>query len=124
VLVSEFLPTFDVTDEIGTVGAADIPTTWRALLDADLIEVGQRRPLVALLGAVRILPELVWQQLHGEHPPAEPACLTLRDITELPMSEGGWLLLGERPEEEIAFGLVGRFWRPVIQFAEVDAAAF
>jgi hypothetical protein len=122
--VDEFLPTFDVSDEIGTVVAADTATTWGALMDADLIEVGKRRPLVALLGAVRVLPDLVWQRLHGEHPPTAPARLTLRDTTKLPISEGGCVLLGERPEEEIAFGLVGKFWRPVIQFAEVDAAAF
>src|ERR1019366_5908469 len=122
--VDEFLATFDFSDEIQTVVAADTATTWRALMDADLIEVGRQRPLVALLGAARILPELVWQRLHGEHPPAAPARPMLRDTTKLPMSEGGWVLLGERPQEEIAFGLVGKFWRPVIQFAEVDAAAF
>ena len=123
-LVDEFLPTFDVSDEIGTVVAADIATTWRALIDADLIEVGQRRPLVALLGAARILPELVWQRLHGEHPAEAPASMTLREITKLPMGEGGWVLLGECPEQGIAFGLVGKFWRPVIEFAKVDAAMF
>lgn len=109
--VDEFLSTFDVSDEIGTVVAADTATTWRALMDTDLVEVGRQRPLVALLGAVRILPGLVWQDLHGEHPPAEPARLTLRDTTKSPMSEGGWVLLGERPEAEIAFGLVAKFWR-------------
>jgi hypothetical protein len=46
-LVDEFLPVFDVSDEIRTVVAADVATTWGALTDADLIEVGQRRPLVA-----------------------------------------------------------------------------
>jgi hypothetical protein len=40
------------------------------------------------------------------------------------MSGGGWVLLGERPPEEIALGLVGKFWRPVIEFADVDAQAF
>ena len=40
------------------------------------------------------------------------------------MSGGGWVLLGERPEEEIALGLVGKFWRPVIKYAQVDAATF
>lgn len=123
-LVDEFLPTFDVSDQIGTVVSADAATTWGALMDTDLVEVGRQRPLVALFGAVRILPDLVWQRLHGEHPPAEPAGLTPRHTAELPMSEGAWVLLGERPEEEIAFGLVGKFWRPVIQFAEIDAAAF
>ncbi len=33
------------------------------------------------------------------------------------------MLLGERPPDEIALGLVGKFLRPVIEFAEVDAWA-
>lgn len=120
----EFLPVYDVSDEVATAVAADNATTWDALMDADLIEVGRQRPLVTLLGAVRILPDLVWQRLHGEHPPAAPERLTLRDTTKLPMSGGGWVLLGERPPEEIALGLVGKLWRPVIEFADVDAGAF
>ena len=44
-LVDEFLPDFDFSDEIGTVVAADPATTWNALMEADLIEVGRRRPL-------------------------------------------------------------------------------
>jgi hypothetical protein len=122
-LVDEFLPVYDVSDEVATVVEADTATTWDALMDVDLIEVGRRRPLVALLGAVRILPDLLWQRLHGESAPA-PERLTLRDTTELPMSGGGWVLLGERPPDEIALGLVGKFWRPVIEFADVDPGAF
>jgi len=123
-LVDEFLPTFDFSDTIETTVAADRARTWRALTEADLIEVGRSRPLVGLLGGVRILPELVWQRLHGEHPPTVPDRLTLHDTTKLPMRDGGWVLLGERPEEELALGLVGKFWRPVIEYAEVDATAF
>jgi hypothetical protein len=123
-LADEFLPVYDVSDEVATVVASDVRTTWDALMDADLIEVGRQRPLVAALGAVRILPDLVWQRLHGEHPPAAPERLTLRDTTKLPMSGGGWVLLGERPPEEIALGLVGKFWRPVIEFAQVEANEF
>jgi hypothetical protein len=123
-LVDEFLPEFDVSDEIETVVAADVATTWSTLIEADLIEVGKRRPFVFLLGAVRILPEIVWQLLHGEQPIGRPERLTLRDTTKLPVARGGWTLLGERPEEEIALGLVGKFWRPVIEYAQVDAAAF
>jgi hypothetical protein len=33
-------------------------------------------------------------------------------------------LLDERPGEEIALGLVGKFWRPVIEYAEVPADRF
>ena len=35
------------------------------------------------------------------------------------MKNGGWVLLGTRPQDEIALGLVGTFWRPVIEFADV-----
>jgi hypothetical protein len=122
-LVDDFLPAFDVSDQVAVLVDADVQTTWEALMNADLIEVARRRPLVGLLGAVRILPDLVWQRLHGAHPPA-PERLTLGDTTKLPMSGGGWVLLGERPEEEIALGLVGKFWRPVIEFSEVDATSF
>jgi hypothetical protein len=123
-LADEFLPVYDVSDEVAAVVQADVQTTWDALIDADLIEVGRQRPLVALLGAVRALPDLVWQRLHGEHPPAAPERLTLRDTTKLPMSGGGWVLLGERPPEQIALGLVGKFWRPAIDFAQVEASMF
>lgn len=124
VLVDEFLPVYDFSDTIETVVRADVARTWRALTEADLIEVGRKRPLVGLLGAVRVLPDLVWQRLHGEHPPAAPERLTLRDTTKLPMGGGGWVLLDERPEEEIALGLVGKFWRPVIEYADVDVTTF
>jgi hypothetical protein len=41
-----------------------------------------------------------------------------------PPTEGGWVLLAERPGEAIALGLVGKFWRPVIQYAEVTGEGF
>lgn len=124
VLVDEFLPVFDMSDELAVVVDADTEATWAALLDADLIEVGRRRPLVGVLGALRVLPQIASELLHGERPAAAPERLGLRDLTGLPAAAGGWILLGERPGEEIALGLVGKFWRPVIEYAEIDAAAF
>jgi hypothetical protein len=123
-LVDELLPVFDVSDELAVVVDADTEKTWAALTSADLIEVGRRRPLVGVLGALRVLPEIVAHLLHGEAPPAAPARLTLRDTAELPANGGGWILLGERPGEELVLGLVGKFWRPVIQYADVDADRF
>jgi hypothetical protein len=102
---------------------ADVTTTWGALMDVDLIEVGRKRPLVAVLGALRMLPDLVGHLLHGEapqHPPERRLC----DLTNIPIFDGGWVLLGERAQDEIAIGLVGKFWRPVIEFAKVSAADF
>lgn len=123
-LAEEFLPVFDVSDEVALVVDADSTATWQALMDADLIEVGRRRPLVGLLGAVRVLPELVIHLLHGERPPAAPPSARLRDLADLPATSGGWVLLGERPGEEIALGLVGKFWRPVIEYADVAPERF
>lgn len=123
-LTEDLLPVFDVHDEVATVVAADTATTWAALIDCDLIEVGRRRPLVGTLGALRALPQIAADLLHGERPAGPPDRLTLRDTTRLPVADGGWLLLGEVPGEEIALGLVGRFWRPVIEYAHLDAAAF
>ena len=123
-LVDDVLPVYGVSDGVATVVDADVATTWDALMDVDLIEVGRRRPLVAALGALRILPELVTHLLHGEAPPRAPEQLRLRDMPTVPQDQGGWILLGERPRDEIALGLVGRFWRPVIVYAKVAPEAF
>lgn len=123
-LADDLLPVYDVSDGVAVVVDADPATTWEALLDADLLEVGRLRPMVGVLGATRMLPELVSQVLHGEQPPAAPDSLRLRDLAELSPEEGGWILLGERPGEEIALGLVGKLWRPVIEYASVGAEEF
>lgn len=120
----EFLPTYDVSDSVAVVADAAPEETWDALMDVDLIAVGRHKPLVGLLGGIRMLPELAAHLLHGERPPAAPERMRLRDLATLPASDGGWVLLGERPEETIALGLVGRFWRPVIAFREVDRDSF
>src|SRR5436190_6318830 len=123
-LVDEFLPVYDVSDAVATIVTADTASTWNALMEVDLIDVGRKRPIIAALGALRLLPEVVGHFLHGEMPPQPPKRLRLRDMTALPVGEGGWVLLGERPGDEIALGLVGKFWRPVIEFAKVSAGEF
>ena len=123
-LADEFLPSYDVSDEVATVVHADRAAVWDALMAADLIELGRRAPLVGVLGAVRVLPELVAHLLHGERPPKAPETMRLRDMAELPRAQGGWIPLGERPGEQLALGLVGKFWRPVIEYADVSAADF
>ncbi len=120
----EFLPTYDVSDSVAVVVDACPAETWQALMDVDLIELGRHRPLVGVLGGMRMVPELVSQLLRGERPPAVPERLRLRDTASLPAADGGWALLGERPGEALALGLVGRFWRPVIAFKAVDRDGF
>jgi hypothetical protein len=110
----EFLPVYDVSDAVATVADADPGTAWRALVDVDLLKVGREAPMVGMLGALRMLPEIIGHLLHGEPPGKPPESMRLRDLPSLPMYEGGWILLGEREGHEIALGLVGKFWRPVM----------
>jgi hypothetical protein len=120
-LADEFLPVYDVSDAVATVADADPEVAWRAILDVDLLKLGREAPVVGMLGALRMLPELVGHLLHGERPAKPPESMRLRDLPSIPMYEGGWILLGERPGEEIALGLVGKFWRPVIEFARITS---
>ena len=78
--------------------------------------------MVGVLGALRMLPEIVGHLLHGERPAKPPESMRLRDLPSLPMYQGGWILLGERAGHEIALGLVGKFWRPVIEWAPITSA--
>jgi hypothetical protein len=122
-LADVFLPVYDVSDAVAAVVEADRERAWQALLEVDLLKLGREAPLVGMLGALRMLPEVVGHLLHGERPAKPPESMRLRDLPSIPMYEGGWILLGERPGEEIALGLVGKFWRPVIEFARIRGAA-
>jgi hypothetical protein len=96
-LADAFLPVYDVSDAVATVADADRETAWQALLDVDLLTLGREAPVVGMLGALRMLPEIVGHLLHGERPAKPPASMRLQDLPSIPMYEGGWLLLGERP---------------------------
>ena len=75
----EFLATYDVSDAVAVVVGADAAATWATLTEVDLIELGRHRPLVGVLGALRLLPELIGHLLHGEPPAAAPQRMRLRD---------------------------------------------
>jgi len=124
VFADDFLPVYDVSDEVATVVDAEPQVVWEALMDVDLLDVGKRVPLAGVLGALRMLPEIVSHLLHGERPPHAPESMRLSELAQLQPEQGGWILLGERPGEEIALGLVGKFWRPVIEYAQVSPASF
>jgi hypothetical protein len=73
-----------------------------------------RTPLLAFSMWIRGLPER-WS---GKVTPPLP---------RLVVADGGlpgWLILGERPDREIAFGAVGKFWLPVIEWRDVAQAEF
>lgn len=122
-LVDKLMPVYDVSDGVATVVEADRATTWGALMEVDLIDVGRKRPWVAVLGALRILPDIVSHLLHGELPDHPPEHLRLSQLATLPPDQGGWVLLGRHEEDEIALGLVGKFWKPVIEYGRPSSLA-
>ena len=73
-------------------------------MEADLIDVGRQRRAVGMLAALRALPEIVTRLLHGESLPSTPDSLRLRDSAKVPPAQGGWVLLDERPNDEIVLG--------------------
>ena len=77
-LAEEFLPVFDVSDAVATVVESDRGTAWETLLDVDLLNLGREAPLVGMLGALRMLPEVVGHLLHGERPAEPPESMRLR----------------------------------------------
>ncbi|MGB0096507.1 MAG: hypothetical protein WBP81_28715 [Solirubrobacteraceae bacterium] len=79
-LADEFLPVHDVSDAVATVADADRETTWRALLGVDLLQVGREAPMVGMLGALRMLPEIIGHLLSGEPPAKPPESMPLRDL--------------------------------------------
>jgi hypothetical protein len=79
-LAEDFLPVYDVSDAVATAADADRETAWRALLDVDLLKLGREAPAVGMLGALRMLPEIVGHLLHGERPAKPPASMRLRDL--------------------------------------------
>jgi hypothetical protein len=62
-LAEDFLPVYDVSDAAAVVVDADREVAWQSLLDVDL---------VGMLGALRMLPEVVGHLLHGERPAKPP----------------------------------------------------
>ena len=118
------LPEYDVSDEVAVTVAAPPERTFDALMDVDLIELGRNRPLIGMLGALRLLPDMLSHALHGDAIERPPERMRLIDTADHPPDEGGWTLLTHEPGTAIALGLVGRFWRPVIEYARVTADEF
>lgn len=112
-ILDEQLPGYDVSMTKHRVVAASPEITWQAARDLDFMTA--RTPLTGLSMWARALPA----RLRGQARPA-PASLRLAQGEGLP----GWLSLGERHGEEIAFGAVGVFWQATPSWRAVPPAEF
>jgi hypothetical protein len=111
-LIEAAMSQFDVIIAEHIIVDADNAATFEAAKSLDFLSV--RTPLLTASMFIRGLPA----RLHGKQPVVQQLLLT--DAMGLP----GWLLLGERPGSEIAFGAVGTFWRPTIDWRDVPQADF
>jgi len=107
------LPSYDVVLAVHKIVDADLATTFAAARDLDFLTV--RTPLLDTAMWLRGLPDRL---RHRTAPPL--AKLTLADGAGLP----GWLSLGVRQDNELAFGAVGRFWQANIEWRDVPLAEF
>src|SRR5262245_22217531 len=110
-LIDELMPRFDEVERHERLVRAAPDAVWAALWRVDLLSSPLVRWLLMLRGAPSAL-------LHP-HRPARRRTVTLRQVLE-----HGFVLLGERPEREVALGLVGRFWTLRGERLTVDAPGF
>lgn len=108
------LPTYDMVLTEHRVVGAEVDTLFATARDFDFLTV--RSPLVTAMMTARALPN----RLRGK--PLE-APTHLRLASE-PGALPGWLLLGQVPGRELAFGAVGRFWTADIEWRPTEPADF
>jgi hypothetical protein len=112
-IIESTMPTYDAVIVEHVVVAADPATTFAAARTLDLLTV--HSPLLDLSMWLRGLPA----RLTGKAPPVLPELVIGPD-----MGLPGWTYLGQRPNREIAFGAVGRFWQPAIEWLDVPINDF
>ncbi|WP_199433737.1 hypothetical protein [Qaidamihabitans albus] len=115
-LADRFAPRYDVIQAEHLIVNAEPAQAYAATRELDFTDI--RRPLVTAAMWVRALPQRWRQRKQG--PPRQPSRMTFDDMA----TGSDWVILGERPGCEIAAGVTGRFWRPVVQWRHVDAEAF
>jgi hypothetical protein len=115
-LLDDWLPSFDVSASYAARVAAPPEWVYACLRTADLSRWGLARALVALrtLPALAVAPRESWPRLVERR---------RRPLTLDALLAGGFVLLGERPGEELVLGTVGQFWRarggPSVTSAEI-----
>jgi hypothetical protein len=121
-LIDRMMPSYDAVRTEHRIIPGAIATVYGATRRADFIRAWRESVAVRVLFAARGIGEraisLFARREHREPPP--PQSMRLADMP----THGDWVLLGEDPPNEIAFGVVGRFWAGETVWAQIDAADF
>lgn len=110
-LIDELLPRFDTVERHQTRILAPASIVYGAVRELDLSD----SRMVRLLFRLREVPG----GFRSTRRDTRRLGLTLRDLVA-----SGFIVLGERPDEEIVLGLVGRFWTASGNIMRMDAEAF
>lgn len=110
-LIDEFLPRYDVETRHEIDIKAPIERVYEVVRNLDLRQSWLIRGLFFLRG----LPARLSRRQGGP----KGLGLTLNDLQET-----GFILLGEKPPEELLLGVVGRFWTPAGDLQRLDASEF
>jgi hypothetical protein len=97
-LIDAWMPAWDEVERHETRIRAPREAVWRAVRTMDFA----RSPVIAALFALRSLPGLF-----SRGPRKRALGSTLDGLLR-----NGFVLMGERPGEELLLGVAGRFWRP------------
>jgi hypothetical protein len=118
-LLDEAFPRWDATRVEHRVVDRGRHSVFAAARELDFLDVPREVTAVRWLFGMRTAAERVVGAVRGRPPtPAEPpSAMRLADLA----SRGEWVALGERPDEEIAFGAVGRFWSGDTAWRTIDA---
>lgn len=107
-LIDEFMPKYDFDEKHETIVRASVETVYAALNSFDFNESTVVRWLFRLRGLAS-----------NNSCDAGEQVLTLRDMTKL-----NFVVLDEKPNEEILLGLVGKFWKPTGDLQKIEAGDF
>lgn len=100
-LIDDFLPMYDVTERHQIIVNAKVERVYSSVRELDI----SHARLTRLLFRLRGIPT--------------SSSITLKDFLEM-----RFMLLGEKPNEELLLGLVGQFWTPTGKLRRLDAKEY
>ena len=121
-MLDRAMPTWDATRVERCIIDASAPVIYDVASRTDFLDAIRRHPAVRVLFALRGGIERTVSTLRFRRHVSPPSPPHLR-LIDLPR-HGEWVLLGEDPPNEIAFGVIGRFWSGETQWEELDARDF
>jgi hypothetical protein len=122
-LLDDLLPDPDATRIEHRVVAGSPPDAYAAAIQVDFLDVARRHNVVRALFGLRSAAEKAATTIRrSDSSTWEPELEALR-LADLP-ERGDWVRLGAVAGEEIAFGVIGRFWGGETVWEEINAPEF